>query len=258
MIFSQNPVTFIACILGLALFAILVWFGFYLVRHRPYLAKPIDAEQALECMPRSAADGDSPPEYSRRHHPPVYCVDDLACPPPPSYQAVLTRHPAPTPDELRVLHQRLEKLERRRRRRRTADETATGETAIRDSEIRCLAQWIERLETLRDEEEQDAGAALPSRRRTVRLVQSDSEPAVLPSRWATVRASAAAQRGSTLERSDTEPGLVCHARSREVAPPPTPMAMAAPASPTPAEMDLQLAELREQLMRVLPSGHSAE
>ncbi|KAJ4164016.1 hypothetical protein LMH87_005708 [Akanthomyces muscarius] len=256
MIFSQSPVIFIACILGLALFAILVWFGFYLVRHRPYLAKPVDAEQALDCMPRPAR-GEVLPEYSRQNHPPVYCDDDLACPP-PSYQAVFTRHSAPTPDELRVLHRRLEKLQRRRRRRSGGGDTTAGETAIRDSEIRCLAQWIERLEMLRDEEEQDAGPALPGRRRTVRLVQSESEPAMLLSRSATVRGSsaAAAQQGSTLGRSATEPGLVCFAPSREVAPPPTPMA--APTSPTAAEMDLQLAELREQLMRVLPSGPSTE
>lgn len=257
MFFSHSPVIFIACIVGMAFFATLVWFGFFLLRHRPaYLTKRppvLDAEQALDGgSMRAAAPNDA--DSLHRHHPPVYCVDDhLACPP-PSYQAVLARPAAPTPHELRVLHRRLEKLHRHRRRSSPAD-VSICEAAIRDSEIRGLAQWIERLQRLQggpQEQEQDAGPLVGPRPR-LRLVPSDSEPAG----WATVRASPVAPQASFLRGSAAEPGFISFAQTREVPRPPTPTVP--PSSPTaPADMDVRFAELREQLMRTMPRRYSTE
>ncbi|KAF1736977.1 hypothetical protein CRV24_002591 [Beauveria bassiana] len=161
----------------------MIWLGFYLIRHRPYFAKPGDAEQAV-VYANTAARAYSTPDHggSQQQHPPVYCADDIACPP-PAYEAIFRRDTASTPHEVHVLRHRLEKLHGHRRRSSSspADTTAACETAIRDSQIRDLAQWTGRLEMLLDDGEQDDGdAPALSRRRTVRVVQWEHEPATRP------------------------------------------------------------------------------
>ncbi|KAJ3495602.1 hypothetical protein NLG97_g3282 [Lecanicillium saksenae] len=250
MIFSQSPIIFIACILGMAFLAILICFGFFISRHRSFLLKPADAEQGAGQT--SMVEEQSP---QQRHHPPVYCIDDIDCPP-PSYQAVFTRPHAPSHREMRILRRRLEKLQRRRGSDTANDVPATPEMAIRDSEIRCLTQWIERLEMLREEEgEQDAGR-LFSPHQTLRLVHSESQPVTLPTRSATMRGAPAIPGSTRLQRSATEPGLVQFARSRDVEPPPTPTYP--PSSPTPGGLDIRFTELREQIMRRMGNRYSAE
>ncbi|KAM3465728.1 hypothetical protein NHJ6243_001400 [Beauveria neobassiana] len=166
--FSQNPIVFIVCIIGLAFVATMIWLGFYLIRHRPYFAKPGDAEQAV-VYANTARAYSTPDHGGSQQHPPVYCADDIACPP-PSYEAIFRRDTAPTPHEVHVLRHRLEKFHCHRRRSSSspADTAAACETAIRDSQIRDLAQWTDRSEMLRDDGEQDDGdAPALSRRRTV-------------------------------------------------------------------------------------------
>ncbi|KAJ6781127.1 hypothetical protein PWT90_00708 [Aphanocladium album] len=248
MILSQIPIIFIACILCMAFLAILICLGFYISRHRSYLFKPWDTEQGAGNM------GMAPGQVSEQRHPPVYCVEDLIGPP-PSYQAVFTRPHAPTHHEIRILRRGLEKLLRRRGLDTANGAHAAAETAIRDSEIRCLSQWIERLEMLREEEgEQDAGPVF-NPRRTMRLVHSETEPVMLPMRLATVRDASAVPGSDRLQRSATEPGLVHFARSREVAPPPTPTDT--PSSPTPGELEVRFNELREQIIRRMGSRYSS-
>ncbi|ATY64692.1 hypothetical protein A9K55_005187 [Cordyceps militaris] len=231
---QQNPIVFIACIVGMALLATVVWLCFYLLRRRFRRGtKPYDAEQPLGYL-------DVAPPDHRRRHPPVYCVDDLGCPP-PSYQAAVTRAAAaPTPLEMHTLRRRLEKLQRRRRRRRTAIDVTPAETALRDAEIRDLARWIDRWETMLGDHDAPPAA---DRRWARRLVLSQSAVQFSPAR-----------RGHVLQRSATDPGTgLCCAGSRHVAPPWTPAS-----SPIEGDMDLRVAVLREQLMRSVESRHSAE
>lgn len=254
MSFIHSPSVFIASLLGLAFLVALALVIFYVTRHRPYMVKPHDPESGADYMGMAAGEQD-PPQFSeiQQHHPPVYCVDDLQYPP-PTYEAVFTRTTVPTQHEMHLLRKRLEKL-KRRQRREAANSTDTGirqsnatrscETAIRDSEIRCLQQWIERLDTLRDDEEADEGMMTRRtssfhhpHRSTVRLVHSQSEPAVLPTRIVTIQ---------------RETGWINCGIPREVAPPYS----VPPPSPTLAEtMDTRFAELREQMMRGLGGRHS--
>ncbi|KAM3509986.1 hypothetical protein MY11210_006091 [Beauveria gryllotalpidicola] len=252
MMFSQNPIVFIVCVIGLAFVATMIWLGFYLIRHRPYFAKPGDAEHAV--VYANTVRRHPTPDDGSQQHPPVYCADHVAFPP-PSYEAVSTRDAVPTPHEVHVLRRRLEKLNCHRGRRRSssspADASAACETAIRDSQIRDLSQRTDQWEMLRDDEEQDDGhAPALSRRRTVSVVQPGHEPTTRP----TILGPEAGE--AMLQRSATEPGLVHCTRWRNVAPPPTPTAAAS--SPTPGDMDIRIAVLREQLMRAASNRYSAE
>ncbi|KAM3500947.1 hypothetical protein MY10362_005964 [Beauveria mimosiformis] len=254
--FSQNPILFIVCVIGLAFVATMIWLGFYLIRHRPYLAEPGDAEQAV--VYANTARGHAIQDHGSQQHPPVYCADHVSVPP-PSYETVLRSDTGSIPHEVHDLQRRLEKLHCHRRRSSSspADTSAACETAIRDSQIRNLAQWTDRLEMLRDDGEQDDGdAPALGRRRTVRVVQSEHEPATRPTSLDPALGWPPAAHQVMLQRSATDSGLAQCVRWRNVAPPPTPTAAAS--SPTPGEMDLRIAVLREQLLRATSNRYSAE
>ncbi|TQV98392.1 hypothetical protein IF1G_02472 [Cordyceps javanica] len=261
LISTQNPIVFIACIVGLAFLATTIWLGYYIIRHRLYRPKRYDAEQqyVVNCVDMTPPPESSlPPEY---RHPPVYCAEDLACPP-PSYQAALTRSTVPTPHEMDVLRRRLHKLQRRRHRRGETD--ASGcEMAIRDSEILCLAQWIERLEMQGEQEagqQQQPHVVAPGpdagRRRVASFAPSSgSEPVALPARRVTMRYSSTAQE-VFLRRSATQSSIIYHGRTSDEAPPPTPTAAASPSLT--GDAHFQPGMLQEQLTRSMPDRCSGE
>ncbi|XWW99850.1 hypothetical protein V2A60_007864 [Cordyceps javanica] len=260
LISTQNPIVFIACIVGLAFLATTIWLGYYIIRHRLYRPKRYDAEQqyVVNCVDMTPPPESSlPPEY---RHPPVYCAEDLACPP-PSYQAALTRSTVPTPHEMDVLRRRLHKLQRRRHRRGETD--ASGcEMAIRDSEILCLAQWIERLEMQGEQEagQQQQPHVAPGpdagRRRVASFAPSSgSAPVALPARRATMRYSSTAQE-VFLRRSATQSSIIYHGRTSDEAPPPTPTAAASPSLI--GDAHFQPGMLQEQLTRSMPDRCSGE
>ncbi|KAM3552153.1 hypothetical protein MY1884_007348 [Beauveria asiatica] len=257
--FLQNPILFIVSVIGLAFVATMIWLGFYLVRHRPYFAEPGDAEQAV--VYASTARGHAIQDDGSQQHPPVYCADHVSLPP-PSYETVFRPDTGSTPHEMHDLQRGLEKLHCHRRRRSSsssspADASAACETAIRDSQIRDLAQWTDRWEMLGEGGEQDdADAPALGRRRTVKVVQSEHEPATRPTSLGPALGGPPAAHQVMLHRSATDSGLAQCVRWRNIAPPPTPTAAAS--SPTPGDMDLRIAVLREQLLRAASNRYSAE
>lgn len=261
--FMHSPTIFIACLVAMVFFGAMIWVAFYITRHRLDTNNPADVEADAAATTMEIARRERPFLHGdpEQLHPPVYCVDDLECPP-PSYQAVFSRNTAPTQQEMRTLHRRLEKLQQRRASAGTssapgspsssaagssssssrsvsgvntnaATNTPNCDEAIRDSEIRCLRQWIDRLETLREEDDQPVFGT----RRTMRVVSSRSEPAALPARAATVQ---------------RETGWVGCGLPREILPPYQP-----PPSPSLSEsMEIRFGELREQVLRGMRGRYS--
>lgn len=271
MFSSHTPIILIACLIGLAFIAGIICVSFCVFRHRDYLAKAHDAEAShLDLPGMDMAQGRLPYPDGSGPHPPGY--DNLGLPP-PSYQAVFTRNAAPTEDEVQLLRRRLEKL--CRRRSMATPDHAAREGSIRDSEVRRLTQWIERLETLREDEEAVVAGTGPllldRRRRTMRLVSSQSEPASLPTRstvilreqrWSDILYGMVprARRPSTCTRlrRPASPDISASASSLTMPTGPTrPVIPPLPFSPTLSDaINIRLVALREQALWETTDGYN--